>query len=410
MYKKIAAGWLAVCACLMLGCGQKEEIPVASWSSSSREETEDGYENLWDESGYENRELPEELSWFEIEIEGETYRLPADFSLLSDRGWNYSGDPEREIDSGSYLEGELFEKDGRTLTACIWNPEGTSSRVGSCRIAGLRLDAWVPENEELQAELPGGLALGRSAPEDAERLYGEPSDRYEGEDGWILTYAHGAYQSVQMGFDGESGKLRMLELLNIEETGQALPAGKPAADPMDTYQEPALPGNTLAESVVEFGGDLYRLPAPVAAFEKNGWSVRRGGSEESVESGQYGTVILERDGTEFYTVVRNRGETAAAVASCLVTEVSGEQDTVPMVLAGGITLGMEKEEFLDRVEGIPRKERPEEGDRTAYLFYKNEAELDYTEITVDEASGRVCRMKVVCNGDSDLEDQVLGES
>lgn len=413
MGKKRLGIFLAVSACLVSGCRSQAEIPVSAIESSSDQKDaaqENGGER-WDDSGYGDAQMPEALKNFEIEVEGRTCRLPQQFRELSDQGWNYQGDSLQEVDSDSYLEGETFEKGGMLLTAVVLNENPDITKIEDCQIAGLGLDSRLPENQNLRAELPGGIILGESGEEDVTKAYGAPADRYQEEGAVILTYASGAYESVQLGFDEETGKLLTIDLLNLKREKKEEP--EETADPeKETYREPEKMADTLKESVVEFGGDLYRLPAPAAAFEKNGWQISPQESERTVEGGQYGTVVLERDGTEFYTVVHNEGEDAADVSDCRVTEVSAGENAadVSMALAGGITLGMPEEKFLELAgEEESRKSQFEEEGICVYTFYRNEAELDYTEVTVDTASGRVCGLKVVCNGDRDLEQQILKE-
>lgn len=414
MGKKLISLFLVACVCLISGCGRREELPVAVWSGSydDGETGEDGSGDPWDESGYETSELSEELSDFRITLEGEEYRFPTSFQAFTARGWSYQGEPERTVNSESYLEGEIFEKDGHAVQVYIWNADMESRNIEDCRIAGVRFDAATPESRDIRAELPAGVLLHQSTERDVVSIYGEAADRYEDEGGVILTYADGAYRSIQLGFDSENGTLKMLDILNIEETGATVPADETFPREPDAYREPDRPGNTLADAVVEFGGDLYRLPAPVKAFEENGWRVSAQESEASVEGGQYGSAILEREGRTFYTVVRNAGENAAPVSECLVTEVSGtlDADSAPVVLAGRITLEMEEKEFLEIVGDEEREEQfCEEENIAVYTFYSNDARLDYTEVTVDRVSGRVCGIKVVCNRDTDLEEQVRGE-
>ena len=71
---------------------------------------------------------------------------------------------------------------------------------------------------------------------------------------------------------------------------------------------------------------------------------------------------------------------------------------------------MEEEEFLEITGHMPGEEEfLEEEQAVLYRFYRNEAGLDYTEVKVDQTTGLVCQMKVVCNRDRDLEEQILEE-
>ena len=131
-----------------------------------------------------------------------------------------------------------------------------------------------------------------------------------------------------------------------------------------------------------------------------------------MEGGQYGHATLERDGIKLYTVVRNSGEETAAVRNCLVTELSGDLDTVkvPVVLAGGITLGMPEEAFLEAAgeETFEKAEDPENG-TVRYTFYRGDSEVDCTEVTVDSSLKLIREIRIVCNNDQDLEQSSSAE-
>lgn len=407
--------FLAAGALLLAGCRAKESIPVVPGDSSLNEE--DPAETS-ENSGMPEGEipvyqvdLPEELSSFSAAIWGEVYTFPMAWEEFREKGWDYRGDPEQAVDSRSYLEGESFEKDGNLIHIYILNPETDILPVEDCLIAGMQVDTGLPEEERVYVNLPGDIVLGQSLESDVIEAYGDPVDRYQGENGSVLTYEYGTYRRVQLGFAAETGQLATLDLRNLEAMEETVPAeGEPSEEVLE-YKEPEGPGEFLSQAVIEYGGALYRLPAPVAAFQKNGWKVNREESDLSIEGGQYGHLTLEKEKEKLYTVVRNPGEEPADIEDCAVTELAGNLDTVkvPITLAGGITLGMSQEEFLQAAGGQPYvKREEEEQDTIVYTFYRNDFTVDYTEITVDRSLKLVRGILVVCNRDRDLEQQAEG--
>lgn len=410
MWKKYA-GILAFAGLLLLaGCREKESIPV-SFSTSSLEE-ENPVDTLGDgdlpgeEIPVYEVELPEELSSFAAAIWGEVYEFPVSWQEFAERGWKYQGDPEQMVDARSYLEGESFEKDGNLLHVYLLNPAGEMRPAEQCTVAGIRLDTRRAEEHSVYVNLPGGITLQQSVEADVIHAYGEPVDRYEGENGVVLTYEYGTYRSVQLGFDSSTGLLTTLDLKNVEETEETVPVHADLPEEVREYREPEEPGDTLADSVVEYDGVLYRLPVPVRELESRGWILNEQESDSSVEGGQYGQATLEKDGAKFYTVVRNSAGETAAVNDCLVTSLFSDLDTVkvPMVLAGGITLGMSEKDFLEAAgDAVFVRSEDAEQDRIVYTFYRGESEADYTEVAVDGSLKLVRSLKVVCNDDRELE-------
>ena len=95
------------------------------------------------------------------------------------------GQPGADGDSRSYLEGETFEKDGNILQAYILNPEPETLPAEKCSIAGIRVDTGTPEGKNIYINLPGGIVMGQSLEENVTEAYGEPVDRYQGEEGMV---------------------------------------------------------------------------------------------------------------------------------------------------------------------------------------------------------------------------------
>ena len=409
MRKKYGSLLLLAAALTLAACREKESIPVSPDASSLEEE--DPSDVPGDLQGEEipvyEVELPEDLSSFSAAIWGEVYEFPMSWEEFAGHGWTRQGSPEQTVDSRSYLEGETFEKDGNILQAYILNPEPETLPAEKCSIAGIRVDTGTPEGKNIYINLPGGIVMGQSLEENVTEPYGEPVDRYQGEEGMVLTYEYGTYRSVTLGFDGEAGVLRSLDLKNTElPEEETLPAQTVPSEEVLEYRRPEGPGEKLADAVVQYDGVYYRLPVPVREMEARGWILNRQESDEILEAGQYGHGTLEKGGARLYTVLRNSGEETAASEDCLVTSLTGDLDTVkvPIVLAGGITLGMQEEAFLLAVRGeeYEKTENLQE-DTAVYTFFQEGSQADYTEITLDGSLKLIREIRVVCNQDRELD-------
>lgn len=126
-------------------------------------------------------DLPEDLSSFTIAIWGENYQLPMEWQAFEDMGWDYQGDGELTVDSESYLQGEIFEQSGNSLTVDIMNPRTTAQPVSDAILPVYRLILQRRRGLASMWICRGGITLQKSTLEEAVKAYGEPVDRFEGE-------------------------------------------------------------------------------------------------------------------------------------------------------------------------------------------------------------------------------------
>ena len=399
----VISGILVGSLCLG-GCRNKDEIPL-TLSTSSLEDGEvvDELEDVelpGEEIPEYGVDLPDQLSSFTIAIWGENYSFPMTWQEFTDMGWEYQGDEQETVESESYLQGETFEQSGNTLTVDLMNGGAESCSVTDCFVAGIQIDTSTAGGAAIYVDLPAGIVMQKSTLEEVEAAYGDPVDCYEGETETLLTYEYGTYRSVQLGFDPENGILRRMDLKNMQKSDQEdlSEVDDTTTEEVKAYVAPEKAGDKVEDYVVEYAGQLYQLPAPTAVFEANGWTVNADESDEAVAAGKYGYVTLEKDGSKLYTVVENLGEEATTVSNCFVTSLYGDLDTTktPIVIAGGIRLGMTEEEFLDRT-GESKWEKTEDEDKQQVIYtrYSDESHTDYTEVTLDGALSLVRGIKAV---------------
>ena len=109
-------------------------------------------------------------------------------------------------------------------------------------------------------------------------------------------------------------------------------------------------------------------------------------------------MTLQRGTQSLYTVVCNYGEDVTAVNNCFVTGVHGDlaATKVPIRVAGGITLGMPKQDFLAAVEGMKWEESSGTQENSlSYLFYQEGSRDNYTEVILDQDLEMIREIKVV---------------
>lgn len=407
----VSAGVTAAAAvCIFCGCsGRRQESPITTVSQST--EDDDPVDTMeetlpGEEIPVYDVELPQELESFAFAVWGTEYQLPVSYEEFAGNGWTYEGDPEEKISARSYLEGEVFSAETGSVTVDLMNPESEEKPVRECWIAGFHVDAETDGGKEVYVDLPCGIVFQSSVQEDVTAAYGAAKDRYEQEDNLYLTYQFGMNQTVQFGFDNETGVLMQLGLQNLqnpdgeEELAHAVSHRTPL---VEAYQDPEGPGTDLGQFIVSYDGVLYQMPVPVSVMTEHGWEINRKESDEAVRGLEYGYATLEKDGKRLFGNVWNPSDEAVTVENCFVTSLYGDMDTtkVPVTVAGGITLGMPKEEFLAAVHETYDLKTDEENQTETYTFYADEEQQDYTEITVDTMLDLVRGIKVVKNQTDD---------
>lgn len=103
--------------------------------------------------------------------------------------------------------------------------------------------------------------------------------------------------------------------------------------------------------------ELYTLPAPVSAFEENGWTLENDGDDDTLEPNQYTlSRSLKKGDMQVYVQIINLGIDELPVTKCLVGQISLDdyqaKKGATLTVATGITLGSSLEE-VEAAYGLP---------------------------------------------------------
>lgn len=407
MRKRVAIMTLLflLAAVSIAGCNQKKEEKPITTSATSNLEDEDPKDTMEDDAEDElpvyDVSLPDDMSDFTVAIWGEVYAFPMTYEAFTAKGWEYQGDETDKIGAESYLETEVFANDGNEIEVDLMNTDTQEQTIAACLVAGIHVDAATDKGKEIFINLPGGIIFQSSSAEEVTKAYGTPVDRYEEGNLVQLTYEYGHNKTVKFGFDKEKDILVELDLQNfhLQSDDELLADVKDAVTPeVLAYKKPGAEEGNLTSAVVTYGGDLYSVPAPVSEFQKNGWTVNDKESDRAVREGKYGYVTLTRDGQKLYSMVKNFGSEPATIKSCFVTNVYGDMDTtkVPVSVAGGITLGMQEKDFLERSKGDkPEKTNDEEKKMDVYSFYFDTGKINGIMVYIDRDLKIVRQIQVV---------------
>lgn len=213
------------------------------------------------------------------------------------------------------------------------------------------------------ASASGEITIGESLLSQVTEAYGTPTDEYEEKDSVYLTYEYGIYKKAELVFDLEEERLYKAVLTNYREPGEEEEINKEVPAEVAGYQEPQAYSVNPLDYVVSYGGDFYRIPAPVSQFTEKGWKILEEGSDTSVKSGKHGYVSLEKAGQVLYAVVRNYSQDTVGIENTFVTSLSGDFEVTKVSIGAGdgITLGMTEEDMKIRL-GVPPM-RPEKTKR-----------------------------------------------
>lgn len=302
-------------------------------------------------------------------VDGVTYKLPVSCQEFINNGWEI--DPAHagtQLASGNTLETTLRKGSG-TLSIAIGNPGDEKTHVNSLPVIRLIYYPQVPENSQIKVELPKGVVVSTGTFADIEAAHGEadsigasgPGNPYAKD---VYSYRSPHDNGVRMSFlvtEGGAPQLRYFIISNgydVTMKQEALrAAGTPIAEPtkeVAAYQAPTSLGNDITSGIIEYDGDLYRLPVPVSAMQKNGWTLHTTFPSE-IEPGGHQMVYLSRGDKEIYQFIVNPGTETAVHSNCF----ADRWNTYEGAVISGIRVGDSRAKLLEALNGMDYEHEPE---------------------------------------------------
>ncbi len=355
------------------------------------------------EDGEEERTLSDDIYSFQLVLDGELYAFPMPFADFTAMGWEYDGDADAAVMAPyEYTVVERFTKGDLEIYATMANMGINTAPFSACSVVGISVDPYQFEDApDTEIVFPGGLAYGAATAEDIQDAYGTPSDVYEGDLYTKLTYEYDYYRDWEFYIYKESGTLDEFEVTNImpDEEANAAAAELVTDEPTEevlAYEAPGELGDDPMSFVVEYAGDLYRLPAPVSAFLENGWTLKEVQSDAVVCGGDYGWVTLMKDNQELSASMQNYSPDAAAIVNCFVTSVESDDmgADLPLNLPGGIARDMTEGDLLSALEGMGYETDNDSDYFTYYKLQDPDGLWDYVKIRVSKETGTVTSIEV----------------
>ncbi len=320
----------------------EEETEEAAEEAAPAEDTEAG--------------LSDDIYSFSVQIGGEIYQFPmlyADF--VEKGGWevsSYYADQEEDMLTPNSYTFMGFEKDGNKVSIDVINYDINEVPMKECYAGGLNIDGSYDFDEKaIEVVLPGGIKMGEATMEDIEAAYGAPSDTYEGDLYTKVSYERDSYEEISLYVYKESGTLGQIDIRNFAEP-EGFQVGEVSTEVPEivtSYEVPKALTDDYTDPIVEYMGDLYRLPAPVSAFLANGWSIKDVSESDYVRGGGIAFVDMLKDNQSMHMAIYNDTNNATSYENCMVHELefhTYDNEIIAMKLSGGVTLGANADELM----------------------------------------------------------------
>lgn len=298
--------------------------------------------------------LSDNIYDFQLKLGDDICQLPMTYEAFTALGWKLSGVEEDEsVPSNSYYMID-FEKDGLRIGAEAINLGINETPVSQCLIGSVTVDAsssYGMDLSKMPVELAGGILMGTSTVDDIKSAYGDPSDIYEGDYYTQMTYSKDTYERVELYVYKDDNTLKKVDVRNFSEP-EDFEKGEvdtSIPDVVAEYQAPAQLGSDMLAPVVEYCGDLYQLPAPVSAFEANGWVIQDASEDDYVEGGGLEFIDMMKNNQNVSFSIYNKTANAVTLSNCFVTELevgNYDSDSLSLKLSGGYTIGAAKSDLI----------------------------------------------------------------
>ena len=373
-----------------------EEAPEAEsvTQTAAAEETIPGETKKEPAAG--ETELSDDLYAYQVSIDGTVYQFPMWYSDFESYGWTYDGDPAQTLDANQYTSGEVWKKDGVCVYTEIANLSINTAPFSECIVAGITLERYDMEDTDWEILLPGGIEWGVSDADDIIAAYGDPTDTYDGDLYYKMTYEQDYYNSVSLYVFKEDNSLKEIHIENmVELEGTDDSVDMTVPDAVKNYEVPAALSDDFYDYTAQLEGVVYSLPCPVSVLLENGFTINEKGSDSVVPSHSFGWVELTYNNRSYRTIADNYADYATCMENCFVTTMTASVNDpqFDLVFPGGITLGTGEADVIKAVEGFHSEVKTSDSGYTYYTVSDPDADVT-NEYTITVKDQKVISMEI----------------
>jgi len=322
-------------------------------------------------------ELSDDLYDFQVSIDGTVYQFPmwaSDFAAL---GWTYDGDELQTLSSNQYTVAECWDKGEVTVYTQIANLSMNTVPITDGMIAGITLEEYYLDECDWDIILPKGIQYGVSGTDDIIAAYGDPTDDYDSESYYKMTYEKDFYQEINIYVSKETNVIDKIEIENmVELEGADNSVNDEVPDVVKNYKAPAALGEDLYGFDIELEGNLYTLPCPVSELLANGFTINEDNSESAFGAQGTGWLELVYNNQKYHTLVRNYADYATTAENCFLYLIKSScfEPDYDLVIPCGIKRGDSEESLLAILKDYNYEvEQTEGSDFTYYNVFDPEA-------------------------------------
>ncbi len=315
-----------------------------------------------------------DMNWndFAVSIDGEIWQFPQMYSDVDLSDWEAEDDLTQTLEPNQY--GMFYFKQGeRRMYIYIANFAQNTLPAQECVVCGISFDNFYWDITDGEIILPGGIVRGQATLEDIQNTYGVPSDTYEGDMYTKLTYETDIWETLELTVYNESGVLEEIDLeyLTAPEDFDAGEVSEEVPAEVAAYEKPEALSDDLTAAQIRIEDQVYELPVPVSTLIADGWTINASNTSESIPAKSSAWVDLMLGGQSMHILAANFSDNAVLPENGWITEISvGRQDIdLDGELAGGITVGMSREDLEALLETSGIEYEVEESDDSDFVYY-----------------------------------------
>ena len=353
----------------------------------------------------ENIQLSDDIYSFQISVDGQVFQLPMDYDTFAAAGWVYNNDLTEELAPNQATYSDFFEKGNLKIMASFVNFGLNVEPLSNCYIGSITVESGsldAPTDGDIT--LPKGIKMGVSTLEEVKAAFGEPTTSTEGDTFAILKYEYDFDQSVRIDVDTQKNIITKIEVENYIQTEEQKAKNDSAAvndevpEVVTKYVAPTQLGTNFDDFILEFDGSLYKLPAPISEFEKNGWEVMAEDLEKVVVAQGYERITIMKNNQKENVTVMNYTDQATSVHNCFVEEIEADvlDTNVSAKAPYNIAMGMSGDEVKKIISTLKNVEVEDEKSFIYYTIPSSKSKNDETVIRVQKDKNVVSAISMSC--------------